>query len=164
MVQITTFTPEHTEGVVSVILPIQQSEFGIPISLEDQPDLLDIPNFYQQRKGNFWIALEFGEVVGTLALLDIGDGQAALRKMFVRPSHRGAEHGVARGLLEALLSWCRANQVRDVFLGTTAKYLAAHRFYEKHGFAEIAKAALPPTFPIMAVDTKFYHRTVAPSA
>jgi predicted N-acetyltransferase YhbS len=34
--------------------------------------------------------------------------------------------------------------------------LAAHRFYEKHGFSEIAPAQLPPSFPIMRVDTKFY--------
>ena len=34
MIQIAPFSPAHTEGVVSVILPIQQSEFEIPITLE----------------------------------------------------------------------------------------------------------------------------------
>ena len=97
--RIVAFEPAHAKGVVELILPIQQMEFGIPVSLNDQPDLQDIPGFYQRGYGNFWVALDNNEVVGSLALLDIGNGQAALRKMFVKSTHRGAEHGVARRLL-----------------------------------------------------------------
>ncbi len=156
MVQIAPFLPEHAQGVVSVILPIQQTEFDIPITLDAQPDLKDIPGFYQLGDGNFWVALDAGTVVGTLALLDIGNHQVALRKMFVARSHRGADRGVASQLLQTLLAWCGARGVREIFLGTTAKFLAAHRFYEKNGFREIAREALPESFPVMAVDTKFY--------
>lgn len=156
MIEIVPYEPQHANGVVAVILPIQQAEFGIPISLESQPDLHDIPTFYQKGLGNFWVALAGKEVVGTIALLDIGNKQAALRKMFVKAAYRGREHGVARRLLESLFQWCRARGIRKVYLGTTAKFLAAHRFYEKHGFHEIARSELPPSFPVMTVDTKFY--------
>jgi N-acetylglutamate synthase-like GNAT family acetyltransferase len=156
MVRIVPFSPEHADGVVSLILPIQQHEFEIPITLEAQPDLRDIPGFYQHGQGNFWVALDGDSVVGTVALLDIGHDQGALRKMFVASSHRGAHHGVAAALLHVLLTWCRARDIRAVFLGTTARFLAAHRFYEKNGFREISREALPPSFPVMVVDTKFY--------
>lgn len=156
MHQILPFSAEHAEGVVSLILPIQQTEFGFSITIEDQPDLLDIPAFYRRGRGNFWVAIDEGVIVGSIALIDIGDDQAALRKMFVAPSHRGAQHGVAAGLLQTLLTWCRDQGLREVFLGTTAKYLAAHRFYEKHGFVEVPRAALPASFPAMSLDTKFY--------
>ena len=43
-----------------------------------------------------------------------------------------------------------------ILLGTTEKFLAAQRFYEKNGFTEIQKDALPPKFPVMTVDVKFY--------
>jgi GNAT superfamily N-acetyltransferase len=152
------FVPGHAAGVASLIVPIQREEFGISITLADQPDLADIPGFYQRGAGNFWVALEAGEVVGTIALLDIGDAQGALRKMFVAPAFRGREHGTARVLLDVLLDWSRSRGLREVFLGTTEKFLAAHRFYEKNGFREIARAELPPTFPVMAVDSKFYLR------
>jgi GNAT superfamily N-acetyltransferase len=89
-------------------------------------------------------------------LLDIGKGQSALRKMFVKAPFRGPHHGVARRLLEVLLQWCALHDIGEVYLGTTAQFLAAHRFYEKNGFDEIPRAELPPAFPIMAVDTKFY--------
>jgi GNAT superfamily N-acetyltransferase len=156
VIDVLPFEARFADGVIAVILPIQQTEFGIPISLDDQPDLRDIPSFYRHGGGNFWVAVAGAEVVGTVALLDIGDGRAALRKMFVKAGYRGAGHGVAARLLATLLDWCRAHGVGEVWLGTTGKFLAAHRFYEKHGFVEVDPTALPATFPRMAVDTKFY--------
>ena len=164
MIEIVPFSPQYADGVVAVILPIQQAEFDLPITLEEQPDLKDIPAFYQRGEGNFWVALDGGKVIGTVALLDIGNHQAALRKMFVAATHRGPAHGVARRLLGALIAWCRSRDVRTVHLGTTAKFLAAHRFYEKNGFREIAREALPARFPVMAVDTKFYTLVTCPAS
>lgn len=160
MIEISPFAPQHANGVVDVILPIQQLEFEIPISLEAQPDLQDIPGFYQKGLGNFWVALDGGKVVGTVALVDIGNHQVALRKMFVSAAYRGPEHGVARRLLDTLLQWCLERGVKAIYLGTTSKFLAAHRFYEKNGFTEIARSQLPASFPVMAVDTKFYARAL----
>lgn len=156
MIEIDRFSTRDQQGVLDVILPIQTAEFGIPITAEDQPDLRAIPLFYQTGYGGFWVARHDGRVVGTIALKDIGNAQAALRKMFVAQAFRGKEHGVAARLLTRLLTEARARGVADVFLGTTAKFLAAHRFYEKNGFTEIARADLPASFPLIAVDTKFY--------
>lgn len=161
MIEIVPFSKEHKAGVIDVILPIQQSEFGMSITLKDQPDLDDIPGFYQRGSGNFWVALSGAQVVGTISLLDIGGAQGALRKMFVRSEYRGPNHQVARRLLETLIEWCQEKKIREVFLGTTAKFVAAHRFYEKWGFAEIPKADLPAAFPLMSVDSKFYVRIIA---
>lgn len=160
MLHIRPFEPEDAAGVAAVILPIQQAEFAIPITLEAQPDLADIRGFYQREGGNFWVALVDGRIVGTLGLLDIGNHEAALRKMFVAADYRGAQHAVAQGLLAGLLEWAAAKAIARVYLGTTAKFLAAHRFYEKNGFVEIAKSELPAAFPVMAVDSKFYRFTV----
>jgi len=160
VIQIEPFSPGHAAGVAALIVPIQREEFGIPITLADQPDLADIPAFYRRGAGNFWVALHDGAVVGSIALLDIGNAQAALRKMFVAPAFRGREHGTARRLLDVLLERSAAHRLREVFLGTTANFLAAHRFYEKNGFREIAREALPAGFPVMAVDTKFYARAI----
>ena len=150
------FSDVDQQGVLDVILPIQQREFGIPITAADQPDLTDIPEFYQSGTGGFWVARSNGKVVGTVGLKDIGSGQTALRKMFVAAPFRGRELGVAGRLLDVLLAHARAKGVAEVFLGTTDKFLAAHRFYEKKGFRELPKADLPRTFPVMAVDSKFY--------
>ena len=160
VIEISEFSPGHQAGVIEVILPIQRDEFGVPITVEDQPDLLDIPGFYQRGQGNFWVAVSEGEVVGTIGLRDIGGNQGALRKMFVKAGYRGKEAGVARRLLEQLIFFATRAGVRDLFLGTTEKFVAAHRFYEKNGFVRIPEKLLPEAFPRMPVDTRFYHRAL----
>ncbi len=155
-IHIKPFSGDCQEQVINLIVSIQQKEFEIPITADDQPDLRDIPNYYQKDRGNFWVALYNGKVVGTISLLDIGNGQAALRKMFAHRNYRGPEIGAAHKLLETLLEWAKSNEIRQIYLGTTPKFLAAHRFYKKNGFTGIPKEHLPKTFPIMEVDTKFF--------
>jgi N-acetylglutamate synthase-like GNAT family acetyltransferase len=160
MIQIVPFASQHGEGVAALIVGIQRDEFQIPITLKDQPDLLEIPAFYQQGAGNFWVAVSDDEVVGTVALLDIGNQRGALRKMFVHAGYRGPTHGVSARLLDTLLDWSRARGVKEVYLGTIEKFLAAHRFYERNDFEQVAATELPPGFPKMAVDTRFYRRVL----
>lgn len=150
------YTERYREDVINLILSIQSDEFNIPITREDQPDLGNIPEFYQSGKGSFWIALYCEQVVGTIALIDIGNNQGALRKMFVKPDYRGKLHNTAGLLLAELLTWARHQGMSEVYLGTTDKFLAAHRFYEKKGFELIDRATLPEAFPVMKVDTRFY--------
>jgi N-acetylglutamate synthase-like GNAT family acetyltransferase len=150
------FQKQYQEDVISLISGIQRGEFDIPITPEQQPDLQDIPHFYQTGNGNFWVALDKAKVVGTIALKDIGNNEAALRKMFVAKEYRGKEKGVSKALLGALLEHAKTEGITSIYLGTTAKFLAAHRFYEQNGFVEISPEALPKSFPRMVVDTKFY--------
>ena len=155
-VSVSVFSQDHQKEVIDLILEIQQKEFNIAITAEDQPDLHNIPEFYQKKNGNFWVAMVDNKVVGTLSLLDIGNNQAALRKMFVCKAYRGPVFKVAAKLLDTLLNWGRSTGVKDIFLGTTPQFSAAHRFYEKNDFIEVSKNALPEAFPIMKVDTRFY--------
>ena len=80
--------------------------------------------------------------------------------MFVAPTHRGAAHGVALGLLEVLLAHAGARGLHTIWLGTTERFTAAHRFYEKHLFTRVEPHVLPADFPRMNVDTRFYRRTL----
>jgi|SRR5215469_9305254 len=155
-IQVAPYRHEHFNAATSLIVSIQRDEFGFDIDLARQPDLSEIPAFYQQGAGNFWVALTGSKVVGTIALKDIGERFVALRKMFVAADYRGAEWGAAAKLLDAATHWARQQNVRSIFLGTTEKFRAAHRFYEKHGFRQIDKTSLPASFLFMPVDTRFY--------
>ena len=154
--QIVPFGREHQEHVGALIISIQRDEFSIPITLEEQPDLFDVDNFYRHGRGDFWVAVNGSAVIGTIALKDIGANQGALRKMFVHKDHRGAEKGVAVALLNHLLHQARQRGFKHVYLGTTNAFKAAHRFYEKNGFTEISERDLPAMFPRMKQDTKFF--------
>jgi RimJ/RimL family protein N-acetyltransferase len=151
---------QYQQQVVELILQIQQREYQISISKEDQPDLFTIESFYQTGNGNFWIALYQNEVVGTISLLDIGNNEVALRKMFVHKEYRGKTYKTASLLLEKALRWAQEKSIKAIYLGTTPQFLAAHRFYEKNGFVEINQTDLPQSFPVLEVDKKFYTYTV----
>ena len=157
---IETYTDTYKKDVADLILHIQNVEFDIPITLELQPDLNEIPGFYQTNNGNFWIAKIDDKIAGTISLLDIGNRKGALRKMFVDKDYRGKEFGVGSKLLNILIDWARQKGFTEIFLGTTEKFIRAQRFYEKNGFKEIEKQELPKTFPIMEVDIKFYRLLV----
>jgi N-acetylglutamate synthase-like GNAT family acetyltransferase len=148
---------EHSPQIIDLILPIQQIEFGVPVTLEDQPDLLDIEANYHTTGGSFWGALHNEKVVGTIALIGIGNGQGVIRKMFVNKDFRGKEYGIARQLLENLIEYCKSENITDLYLGTVDLLQAAMRFYEKNNFVKIEKQNLPAAFPLMSADNVFYH-------
>ena len=156
MTEIIRYTEGDKQEVIDLILNIQRNEFGIPISLADQPDLDDVLGYYQKDNGNFWVARMDDFIVGTIALLDIGNNMCALRKMFVNAKYRGRKYGIGQILLDTLLEWAVEKKFRQIILGTTDKFTRAQAFYEKNGFTEIRKEDLPATFPVMSVDVKFY--------
>ncbi len=164
--RIRAFRPGDEQGVIDLILQIQREEFGLAITAADQPDLRTVPAFYQTGRGAFLVAESGNRIVGTIGMKDIGEGNGgqgnggaengALRKMFVAADHRGSGSGLAGRLLHAVLDLARENGLHRIFLGTTDRFLAAHRFYEKHGFTPVPPADLPQSFPRMNVDTRFY--------
>ena len=157
MPSIQLLSDKYSQQAVNLILPIQQIEFGVPVTLEEQPDLTMIDEFYIQPGGGFWGAFLNGELVGTLALVNTGHASGAIRKMFVKKEYRGKELSIAQQLLETLLAFAKTKGMKDLYLGSVDQMKAAHRFYERNGFQKIAKDKLPPYYPRMSADTVFYH-------
>ena len=146
----------YCQAIVDLILPIQQDEFQVPVTLADQPDLLDIEAAYLSGGGNFWGAFDGELLIGTIALLKAGERMAALRKMFVRQAYRGKASGVAGALLKTLEDYCVEEGITDLYLGTVSQLKAAQRFYERNGFERVAVEDLPPGFPRTTPDKIFY--------
>lgn len=144
----------YTNQVIELITHIQQKEFNIPITVHDQPDLLDIEANYHAGGGSFWGAFDGDELVGTIALIDIGHNAGTIRKMFIKDGHRGT--GLAQQLLDTLINYSRQKHITDLYLGTSAVLKAAHRFYERNGFVLTDINDFPSYFPRMPVDTMFY--------
>lgn len=155
--QIQPIQNEYENQIVDLILNIQQKEFNVPITLEDQPDLLDIQNFYFKSGGTFLGAFIDEKLVGTIALVKFNPEAAAIRKMFVKKEFRGKEFQIAQQLLEQLIAYSKENGIKNLYLGTVSLLQAALRFYEKNNFATIPKESLPTDFPLMKPDNTFCH-------
>jgi len=146
--------------VSDLILDIQQKEFNISISLQDQPDLLAIEDFYMTRGGNFWGVFVNGELAGTIALIKFNANSGAIRKMFVKKQFRGKELHLAQRLLDNLITYCQRVGIENLLLGTVPVLKAAQRFYERNHFEQIEKSQLPQDFPLMHTDRIFYSRKI----
>lgn len=145
------------QRAIDLILPIQQIEMGVPITIKDQPDLLDIEFNYIRPGGCFWGAVSGDQLRGTIALMDNGHSAGTIRKMFVQKEFRGKEYGFAQQLLETLIAYSRQRAITDLYLGTRESFKAAQRFYERNGFRRINVEDLPSYFPRMMTDNVFYH-------
>lgn len=142
----------YRQQVIDLILHIQNEEAKIHLSLEEQPDLLDIPGCYEKDGGGFWLAVEGNEVIGTFAFMNYGNGNAVLKKFFVRSDWRGRKVGLA--LYRTVMGCLRESGYRQALLDTPSVASVSHRFYERAGFRRIAKSDLP--FPYEYPDRDSY--------
>lgn len=159
-IEIVEFQEKYLKQVSDLILDIQNNEFAVAITLDAQPDLLAINDFYIKPGGDFLIAILDNQVVGTIGTLKISETDYAIRKMFVHKDYRGSKYKVAQRLLDQLTILFKTRKVHKVYLGTIDKYQAAIRFYTKNGFIQIDQSKLPEYFPRMKVDNVFFEKVI----
>ncbi len=154
--EIQPFESKFQTEVIALIEKIQVGEFHIPIEESQRLELQAIPQNFQQKKGNYWVALFNEKVIGTIAVIDIGHKAFELRDVFLETEYRGAGKGYSKALLDIVLKWAKVQEVQTIYLGTTLAFRAAHRFYEKNGFTEISRNQMPPYCKPMDCDEKFF--------
>ncbi|SRR5712691_9179588 len=135
-IEIVPFEATHAEGFAALVADTLR-EFGFDHDPELDSDLDDPGGTYVA----LWIALAGGEVAGSVALRDLGDGAYKLKRMYLRSEHRG--RGLGRRLLATALDWARANHARVVRLDTAERMVPARRLYESAGFVQLPGAEAP---------------------
>ena len=139
--KIITYQEEYKQQIIDLILHIQNEEAKINLSLEEQPDLLDIPNYYEKDGGEFWLAVEDNTVIGTLALMNKGNGNGVLKKGFVKKEHRKC--GILTELYRTLLDYAIKSNINQLMFDTPSVATDCHRFFEKEGYVRISKSEQP---------------------
>src|SRR3954451_2649815 len=124
------FQPAHAEGFRSLVVDTLR-EFGFEPDAALDTDLGDPAGAYAA----LWIVVDEDDVVGSVALRELGDGAVLLKRMYLRPAARG--RGTGKELLGVALDWAREHGVRAVRLDTSERMVAAQRLYEAHGFRRI---------------------------
>lgn len=154
MVDITAFNKSDQDIIREFILDIQNGEFNLGFTQNDQPDLIDTEKFYLD--GNFWTARINGEIVGTIGLQNLDNHNGILRKMFVRQDYRGAQPKIAQQLFDELASFAKCINLKVIWLDTPAIAVASHRFYERNGFNQADKLNLPEGYVFPDKNSKIY--------
>jgi GNAT superfamily N-acetyltransferase len=170
-VQIVPYEPEHQEQVVALVLHVQNIEYGLGISLEEQPDLLAIEAEYVGTGGGFWVAISGdGQVVGTIGVqvkaAQNGAHWGIMKKFFVQLEHRGRAldggDSLSSRLYGALLAHAHSIGLRGILLDTPKAAERSHAFYQRVGFRPIAREDLPFDYSYPDRDSRLFQLEFTP--
>jgi GNAT superfamily N-acetyltransferase len=93
------------------------------------------PAAFTAAGAGFWVAMDGGDAVGSVAIAPIEGGAAELDVMYVAPAHRA--RGVGQQLLAAALDLARVTGTSVVRLRAGEPQPEALRFYAAAGFTPI---------------------------
>jgi len=116
----------------------REYERSIGISLCFQnfaEEVATLPGVYAPPDGRLLIAFASGQAGGCVAIRKIRDGIAEMKRLYVRPAHRGT--GLGRKLAEAVLGEAETAGYRTVRLDTLATMKEAQALYLSMGFTDI---------------------------
>jgi len=91
-----------------------------------------ITDYYGQREGGFWVAINDDTQVGTFGLERASPEAMELRRMYVNPGAR--RRGIARQMLRFAEDECRRRKIFRLELSTSELQEAALSFYRNAGY------------------------------
>lgn len=87
----------------------------------------------EDRSGSMvWVAEDGDAIIGSIAIVKAGEGEAQLRWFLIDPSARS--QGLGNAFMEKALDFCRKENYVRVHLWTIQRLEAARHLYEKFGF------------------------------
>jgi ribosomal protein S18 acetylase RimI-like enzyme len=122
---------------------------GVDLSYQDfDSEVAGLPGDYARPGGRLLAARLGDELVGCVALRPLGEGVCEMKRLFVRPGHRGL--GAGRALAEAIIAAARETGYTTMRLDTLPQMQAAQAMYETLGFREVE-----PYYPSPVAGTRF---------
>ena len=112
---------------------------GLGVSLCFQgfdEELKTLPGNYSRPRGRLLLARIVGEPAGCVALRPLGETDAEIKRLYIRPQYRGM--GLGRVLAECVIDEARALGYRTVKLDTLPGMAQAQHLYRELGFVDCA--------------------------
>jgi GNAT superfamily N-acetyltransferase len=150
-IEIRGFAPGDAVGVRELFIlvnrllapPEMKDAFEAYIARSLSEEIDRISDYYREREGGFWVAVDKEKIVGIFGLESSGDGAMELRRMYVDPDLR--RRGIARRILQLAEQECRRRGRLRMCLSTSELQQEALALYRNAGYElvreEVADAA-----------------------
>ena len=99
-----------------------------------EAEVAGLPGRYGPPSGCLLLAMEGDIPAGCVALRDLGDGTAEMKRLYVGPGHRG--RGFGRLLVEEVVGRAGRMGYRRMVLDSLPEMAGALALYRQHGFVE----------------------------
>ena len=116
----------------------------IPAYEDIDEELGQLPGIYAPPHGRLLLALADNEPAGCVCLKPVDETICELKRMYVKPSHRG--QGIGLKLVEAFVQHARKIGYTKIILDTFHTMTTAHAIYKRIGFRVIETPADAPEF------------------
>ena len=77
--------------------------------------------------GEFWIAVENNRVIGTIGIMNKGNGFGIMKKFFVKADFRS--QGIGLKLYNCLFRYAKKHKINRIILDTPSVAVTSHKFY-----------------------------------
>jgi len=116
---------------------------GIDLSFQNfSNELTTVDVQYNKPKGALLLAYANKRAVGCVAIRDLGNGIAELKRMFVLPEFQGL--GIGRKMMVTIIDVAKELDYKTMRLDTLAGMSGALKLYRDFGFYEIPAYRLNP--------------------
>lgn len=129
-------SPDDVEAVRELFREYQAA-LGVDLAFQGfDRELAGLPGTYVPPRGLLLLARSReGQPVGCVGLHELAPGVCEIKRLYVRPAHRG--HGLGRNLVEGVLAAARERGYRSMRLDTLPSMVEAAPLYASFGFREI---------------------------
>jgi putative acetyltransferase len=141
-------SPRDVEAVRGLFVEYQES-LGVDLCFQGfDRELAELPGDYAPPAGCLLVAKVDGEAIACVALRRLDASTCEMKRLYVRPSHRGL--GLGRALARAVISEARRIGYDRMRLDTLPSMTEAAALYERLGFRDIE-----PYYPNPVVGARF---------
>lgn len=134
-VEIVIYNPVDQESFKKLVLD-GFKDFGFSYNSEYDSDL-DSPETYSKNGGVLFLLKLDGDVIGSIAVINKGNGVAELKRWYVSRLYKGKGYGTM--LLDKVLEFCKENKFKKIEFETNKKFIIAHEIYKKYGFSLVSE-------------------------